>query len=113
MLRTDVDHIVISGEESVFLRLQYTVLVEVILQSVIRLHIILEGVLIVELPVLAEGESLEVTTQEQASHVGMTEEHDAIEIIYLTLQQIGYAPDMRYGRNKRNQLTVGITRSVG
>ena len=85
VLRTDVDYIVIGIEKPVLLSLQITVLVEIVLQAVVRLHIVLQLILIVVLPVLTEGEALEITAQEQPSHVLVAQEHDAIEIIYLAL----------------------------
>ena len=94
VLRTDIDHVVVGAEKFVLLSLQIAILVEVELQTVVGLYIILKGVLIVELPVLAEGIALEIATQEQTTHILMTQEHDAIEIEDLALQQIGYFPDV-------------------
>ena len=45
--------------------------------------------------------SLKVGTQEQATHILMTQEHDAEEIVHLALQQVGHSPDIRNGRDIR------------
>ena len=94
VLRTDVDHIVIRTEQLVLLALQVAVLVDIELQTVVGLYIVLEGVLIVELPVLTERIALEIAAQEQAAHIRMPQEHDAVEIIDLALQKVGHAPDV-------------------
>ena len=94
VLRTDIDHVVIGSEQLILLRLQDTVLVEIILQTVVGLFVIFQRIGIIKLPVLAEGITLEITTQEQTTHILMTQEHDAIEIEDLALQQIGYFPDV-------------------
>ena len=94
VLRTDVEHIVVIAKQLVLLALQLAVLVEVVLQTVVGLYIILESVLIVKLPVLAERITLEVRTQEEATHVRMTYEYDSEEVVNLALQQIGHLPDI-------------------
>ena len=85
VLGTDVDHIVVGAKQSVLLRLEITILVDEVLQTIVGFYIILKGIGIVELPVLAEGEALEIGTQEQTTHIRMAQEYDAIEIIDLTL----------------------------
>ena len=94
VLRTDVNHIVVGLKQFVLLALQLTLLVQIVLQTVVRLYIILQGVLVVKLPVLTEGVSLKVGTQEQAAHIMMTQEHDTEEIVNLALQQVGHLPDI-------------------
>ena len=101
VLRTDVNHIVVGLKQFVLLALQLTLLVQIVLQTVVRLYIILQGVLIVKLPVLTEGMSLKVGTQEQAAHIMMPQEHDAEEIVHLALQQLSHSPDIRNGRDIR------------
>ena len=60
VLRTNVNHIIVSAEEAILLGLQVTILIQIILQTIVRFHIVLQCVLIVELPVLAEGIALKV-----------------------------------------------------
>ena len=97
VLRTDVDHIVVRTEQLVLLALQITVLVKVELQTVVGLYIILQRILIIKLPVLAEGIALEIIAEEETAHIRMPEEHDAVEVIDLALQEISNTPDMRNG----------------
>ena len=94
MLRSDVDDVVVGGEELVLLHLEVAVLVQIVLQTVVGLHVVFQRIFVVELPVLAEGIALEIATQEEATHIGMTQEYDAVEIIDLTLQQVGHTPDI-------------------
>ena len=61
---------------------------------------------------LAEGIALEVTTQEQTTHILMTEEHNAVEVVDLTLQQISYTPDLRNGGDIGQHLTIGLTSAI-
>ena len=72
VLGTDVDHVVISAEEFVLLGLQEAIFVEIELQTVVRLFIVFKCILVVVLPVLTEGVALEVATQEQTTHIGMS-----------------------------------------
>ena len=97
VLRTDINHIVIRTEEAVLLRLEVTILVDIELQAVVRLYIILESLTVVVFPVLAERIPLEIAAQEETTHIGMTQEHDTVEVVNLALQQIGYTPDIRNG----------------
>ena len=97
VLRTNVDDILVVGEQLVLLRLQVSVLVQPVLHAVVRLHVVLQRIVVVELPVLAEGESLEVAAKEETAHVGMTQEQDAEEVVDLTLQQVGNLPDVNHG----------------
>ena len=60
VLRTDVNHIVVRTEEAVLLALQIAILIQIELQTVVGLYIVFQGVLIVKLPVLTEGMTLEV-----------------------------------------------------
>jgi hypothetical protein len=101
VLRADVEHIVIIAKQLILLALQFAIVVEIVLQTVVGLYIVLEGVLIVKLPILAERIALEVIAQEQATHVGMTYEYDSEEVVNLALQQIGHLPDIRHSRDIR------------
>ena len=112
MLRADVDDVLVAGEELVLLDLQVAVLVEEVLQTVVGLHVVLQRIAIVKLPVLAEGIALEIAAQEEAAHVGMAQEDDAVEVIDLALQQVSHAPDVRNGRQIGNQLTVSLSSAV-
>ena len=104
VLRTNVNHIVIGTEQTVLLALQVAILVNEIFQTVIGFYIILQRIFVVELPVLAEGIALEIATEEEATHIGMTEEHDAVEVVNFTLQQVGNLPNVRNGRQIRSLL---------
>jgi hypothetical protein len=95
VLRTDVEHIVIIAKQLILLALQFAVVVEIVLQTVVGLYIVLEGVLIVKLPILAERIALEVVTQEQATHIGMTYENYSEEVVNLALKQISHLPKVR------------------
>ena len=112
VLRTDVDDIVVGGKEAVLLRLEYAVLVEIELQTIVGLHVVLERVLVVELPVLAEGIALEVAAEEEAAHVGMAQEDDAEEVVDLALQQVSHAPDVRDGGDVIHLLSVLLASAV-
>jgi hypothetical protein len=95
VLRTDVEHIVIIAKQLILLALQFAIVVEIVLQTVVGLYIVLEGVLIVKLPILAERIALEVIAQEQATHVGMTYEYDSEEVVNLAFKQISHLPKVR------------------
>jgi hypothetical protein len=112
VLRTDVNDVVVWSEESVLLRLQVAILIKIVLQAIVRLYVILKGVFVIELPVLAERITIKVATQEQATHIRMTQEYDAIEIINLALQQISYTPDIGNGWEICQHLTFQIAATV-
>ena len=42
----------------------------------------------------------------------MTQEHDAVEIVNLTLQQVGHLPDVRNSREIGQHLTIGLASAV-
>ena len=44
VLRTDVDHIVVRTEQAVLLRLKHAAVVDIILQSVVWLHVVLKRI---------------------------------------------------------------------
>ena len=92
MLRADVDHIVIIAEKRILLLAQIAILVKPEFQAIVRLHVVFKRVLVVGLEILAEGIALEITTQEQATHIRMSQELDAEEVEHLTLQQVGTLP---------------------
>jgi hypothetical protein len=94
VLRADVEHIVIIAKQLILLALKFAIIVEIVFQTIVGLYIVLEGVLIVKLPILAEWITLEVIAQEQAAHIGMTYENDSEEVVNLALQQIGHLPDI-------------------
>jgi hypothetical protein len=94
VLRADVEHIVVIAKQLILLALKFAIIVEIVFQTIVGLYIVLEGVLIVKLPILAEGITLEVIAQEQATHIGMTYENDSEEVVNLALQQIGHLPDI-------------------
>ena len=94
VLRTDVNHIVISAEKLILFALQNTILIKIELQTIVRLYIVLQRVLIVELPILTDRLALKITAKEQTTHIGMAQEYDTIEVINLTFQQISHTPNV-------------------
>ena len=93
MLRTDVHHEVVISEEFVLLLHELAVGIELVLHTVVGLVVILKGISLSGLEVLAQGIALEVASQVETAHVGVSEELDAKEIEDLTLQQIGTLPE--------------------
>ena len=112
MLRANIDNIVVTGEQLVLLRLQIAILVEIILKTIVWLDIVIQRVAVIELPVLAEGKTIEITSQEQTAHVGVSQEHDTEEVVDLTLQQVSHLPNINDRRDIMHQLTIGITSSI-
>ena len=92
VLRTDVDYILVVGEEFSLAANELSVGIEAINLSVFWLHIVLKRVRVIILPVFAEWVALEVVAQEESAHVGVVEELDAVEVKHFTLKQFCHLP---------------------
>ena len=99
VLRTDIDHIVVLIEETMLGAHQFAGVVEGISVGVFAFLIVLQGVGVVELPVFPEGMTLEIVSQEQPLHDGVSEELDAIEVEDFPFEEVGGLPDVDDGRD--------------
>ncbi len=66
--------------------------VEVVACCCLGVLLVVECVSVLCLEVFQEWVSLEVAAQEEAAHIGMSEEYDAVEVVDLTLEEVGAFP---------------------
>ena len=88
-----------------------TVLVERVFYGVVALRLVGTGELVglgAHVEVLAQGMTLEVGAQEEATHVGVAEELDAHEVVDLTLEQVGYIHHIDRGYDDLVGKLVGL-----
>ena len=97
VVRTDVDYVVILIEATLLGSYQVTILAQAVLYGEIILRLIGARELVglrAHVEVLAERIALEVGAEEETAHVWVTQELDADEIEYFTLQQVSYLPEI-------------------
>jgi len=102
VVRTDVDHVVILVETTLLSSYQVTILAQGVLYGKIILRFVGARELVglrAHVEVLAEWIALEVGAEEETAHVWVTQELDADEIEYFTLQQVSYLPEVHYCRD--------------
>ena len=96
VLRTDVHNIFFVSEEYQFFILYCTIRVKFQFGSGINGFFIVhtKRIVLFRIIVLTHRVSYPVVTQVEAAHVGMSNEDDAVEIVYFTLQEICCFPDV-------------------
>ena len=102
VVRTEVDDIVVGLEQTVLLLHELSEIVELPLRSPFRLRLVGHRELVVlrtHVVVLAQRIALEVSAQEQTSHVRVSEELYSEEVVDLTLQQVSGTPYIVYRRD--------------
>ena len=106
VVRTDVDYVVILIEATLLSSNEMSVLAQGILHGEVILWLIGTRELVcirTHIEVLAQWIALEIGTEEETAHVWVTQELDADEIEYLTLQEVSYLPKVN---NCRNHITA-------
>ena len=94
VLRTDVHHIIVLVPDAVFHLLHAAVLAEAVLRGEVAQWFVrhAERIVLLRRVVLAEGEAHPVLAHEQAAHIGVVREDDAVEVIHFTLVSVGNVP---------------------
>ena len=106
VVRTDVDYVVILIEATLLSSNQVTILAQGVLHGEVILWLISTRELVclrTHIEVLAQWIALEIGTEEETAHVWVTQELDADEIEYLTLQKVSHLPKVN---NCRNHITA-------
>ena len=104
VLRTDIDDIVVVGEQLVLYLAQRTIIGKFIFHGVVGFHVVGERevvLILLHVIVLAEGEPLEISAQVKATHVLMSREDDAIEVVDLTFKHLSPFPQVAHSRDIR------------
>ncbi len=97
VVRTDVDHIVVLVETTLLGSNQVTILAQSIFYGEIILWLVGARELVglrAHVEVLAQWIAFEVGAEEETAHVRVSQELDADEIEYFTLQQVSYLPEI-------------------
>ena len=94
VLRTDVHHIIVLVPDAVFHLLHAAVLAEAVLRGEVAQRFVrhAERIVLLRRVVLAEGEAHPVLAHEQAAHIGVVREDDAVEVIHFTFVSVGNVP---------------------
>ena len=106
VVRTDVDNILILIEATLLCSNEMAIFAQGILHGEVILRLISARELVcirAHIEILAQWIALEIGTEEETAHVWVTQELDADEIEYLTLQKISYLPKIN---NRRNHITA-------
>ena len=106
VVRTDVDNILIIIETTLFSSYQMTISTKTVFYSEIILWLISTRELVclrTHIEVLTQWIALEIGTEEETTHVWVTQELDAHEIEDFTLQEVSHLPEMD---NCRNHITA-------
>ena len=101
MVRADVNDIVIISKQAVLCFCKVTISIEIILYCIVALRFVCQRELVclrTHVKVLTQWVALEVSTQEETTHVWMTEELDAYEVEDLTFKQVSTLPKVYYCR---------------
>ena len=112
VLRTDVHHIGVVGEYGRILALEFTVCVEGVFVACIADFLVGAGnfgVFLLGFVVLTHGESHPVLAEKKTSHVGMSEEDDAVEVIDFAFVDVCDVPKVAYGGECGALLVCGHT----
>ena len=98
VLRAHVDDILVVLEDLALDFLDFAVLVLDPAAGVVLTGLVVEtqGVAC-GIVVLAQGVPYPIVAQEHAAHVGMTDEHDTVEVIDFALLEVGHGPDVTHG----------------
>ena len=106
MVRTDIDYVVILVKATLLCSNEMSVFAQGILHGEVILWLISTRELVgiwAHIEILAQWIALEIGTEEETAHIWVTQELDADEIEYLTLQKISYLPKVN---NCRNHITA-------
>ena len=113
MLRTDVHHIIVVIKNHIFLNLQSSVGQKLIFLCGIGKWFVghmlgIERILLYRVVILTHGVSHPIFTQINAAHVGMSCKDYPVEIIHLTLINIGNVPKIaRRGNHRIHAVSCG------
>ena len=106
VVRTDVDNIVVLIKATLLCSNEMTIFAQGILHGEVILWLISTRELVclrTHIEVLAQWIALEIGAEEKTAHIWVTQELDADEIEYLTLQEVSHLPKVN---NCRNHITA-------
>ena len=106
VVRTDIDYVVILVEATLLCSNEMSILAQGILHGEVILWLISTRELVclrTHIEVLAQWIALEIGTEEETTHVWVTQELDADEIEDFTLQEVSHLPKVN---NCRNHITA-------
>ena len=106
VVRTDVDNIVILVEATLLCSNEMAIFAQGVLHGEVILWLISTRELVclrTHIEVLAQWIALEICAEEKTAHVWVTQELNAYEIEYLTLQEVSHLPKVN---NCRNHITA-------
>ena len=112
VLWTDVHHIGVVGKHGCVLALEFAVGIEGVFVASVADFLVGAGdfgVFLLGFVVLTHGESHPVFAEEETSHVGMSEEDDAVEVIDFAFVDVCDVPKVAYGGECGALLVCGHT----